>query len=1152
MAGNGLWATAANWNLDRLPQAGDDVTITNAGNTAAVTSTGSVTVDSVTSSIPINLTGGDIITTGGGAVATGGVTLTNGAALTITNGAVLSFDGGSQTLGSPDDTGSLVFGNTSANKISLDADVQLTVTAGFTISGQTGSIGQAVITNPTGTIINNGTIEASTAGDTLTLNASAVTNTSGTIEALNGGILALDDGVTGGTITTDNVVGSKVTQNSATITNATISGDLVPTDISTNFLSGVTVSSSGVVNLSGAEERIINNLTLNGTINVKAFSYLGFGSATGQSDTVSGSGSGQIVFDSNTSNDLSLDYGVAVTIGPGVTIDGQNGTIGTAVYTNPTGTLIVASGNTGATITANVSGGTLKITANTTNNGTIEALNGGILALDAGLTGGTIATDGAVGSEVIQNGVTIANATISGDLVPTDTSSNFLSGVTVGSGATVNIIAAEERLTNNLTLNGTINVNANSYLGFGSTTGQSDTVSGSGNGQIVFDANLSNSISLDYGVAVTIGPGVTIEGQNGTIGTARFADPTGTLIVASGNPGATIIANVSGGTLAITANTTNNGTIEALDGGILALYAGVTGGTIATDSAVGSEITQNGITIANATISGDLVPNDNESNFLSGITVSSNAVVNLNDVYERIINNLTLNGTINVKGGTYFGFGSATGQSDTVSGSGNGQIVFDSNTNNSLSLDYGVAVTLGAGVTIDGQNGSIGTARISGPTGTLIVASGNPSASIIANVDGSILVIDANTTNNGTVEAQNGGTLEIASCTVSGTGTITTDAGSQVTQVGATVAGNTISGDLVPNDNESNFLSGITVASSGVVNMSDVYERIINSLTLNGTINVKNASILGFGSATGQSVTVSGSGNGQIVFDSNTSNDLSLDYGVAVTIGAGVTIDGQNGSLGLAEIVGPTGTLTVATGGAIAANSVSAGTFTINPASWTNNGTVSVTAGNKLISTATLTNFSGSTLTGGTYLVGGTFEFPGASIVTNAASITLDGTASAFLNQSNSANALTGFNTNTAAGSFTLKDGRTLTTPNITGTFTNAGSMTVQDTAELTASGIYLQSAGSTTLVTGGSLQSTQGINIQAGVLQGTGTVVGNLQNGAMLAPGTNSGTLAAGTITVTGNYTQSFNGSPGTFHEKLGGTSADSMISSLSTTWPL
>ena len=60
---------------------------------------------------------------------------------------------------------------------------------------------------------------------------------------------------------------------------------------------------------------------------------------------------------------------------------------------------------------------------------------------------------------------------------------------------------------------------------------------------------------------------------------------------------------------------------------------------------------------------------------------------------------------------------------------------------------------------------------------------------------------------------------------------------------------------------------------------------------------------------------------------------------------------------------------------------------------FTNNGTLTVGAGSTFDVTGNLTNFAGTTLTGGVYNLTGALEFTGANIVTNAASITLTGSA---------------------------------------------------------------------------------------------------------------------------------------------------------------
>ena len=210
----------------------------------------------------------------------------------------------------------------------------------------------------------------------------------------------------------------------------------------------------------------------------------------------------------------------------------------------------------------------------------------------------------------------------------------------------------------------------------------------------------------------------------------------------------------------------------------------------------------------------------------------------------------------------------------------------------------------------------------------------------------------------------------------------------------------------------------------------------------------------------------------------------------------------------------------------------SAGTGTSSISfSLSNTGTIEVDSGT-LYQSGSFSNFSGTTLTGGTYFVSGTgqFEFAGANIVTNAASIILDGTSSEIINTSNG-NALAGFTTNAAAGQFTVQDGGSFTTA---GALSNAGEITVSGASTLTISGALTQSGGSTILA-GGTLSSTTStVTISGGVLGGTGTVEGNVNNPSVqVSPGTID---SAGTLTIQGNYTQ---GAGGSLNIALGGLGA-------------
>ena len=157
-----------------------------------------------------------------------------------------------------------------------------------------------------------------------------------------------------------------------------------------------------------------------------------------------------------------------------------------------------------------------------------------------------------------------------------------------------------------------------------------------------------------------------------------------------------------------------------------------------------------------------------------------------------------------------------------------------------------------------------------------------------------------------------------------------------------------------------------------------------------------------------------------------------------------------------------------------------------------NTGTVEVES-STLYQSGSFSNFSGTTLTGGTYFVSktGQFEFSGADVVTNAATIFLDGPSSEIINTSGD-NALAALTTNTAAGQFTVQDGGSFTTA---GSLSNAGAITVSGGSTLTISGALTQSAGSTTLAQGTLTSTISTVTLAGGLLGGTGTVKGNVSN---------------------------------------------------------
>jgi hypothetical protein len=160
----------------------------------------------------------------------------------------------------------------------------------------------------------------------------------------------------------------------------------------------------------------------------------------------------------------------------------------------------------------------------------------------------------------------------------------------------------------------------------------------------------------------------------------------------------------------------------------------------------------------------------------------------------------------------------------------------------------------------------------------------------------------------------------------------------------------------------------------------------------------------------------------------------------------GLTLTNTNNTIEGSGIIGNGGlTVVNSTGGTISSD-VSGGSLVLNGSGGlTNSGTLQVSSGALLqVTSGPFTNFSGTTLTGGKYNVSGTLEIDelgtaGGEIVTNAAGITLDGSAAKFVDADGNS-ALTDLATNTGKGSFTVTGGADFTTA---GNFTNKGTLSV-------------------------------------------------------------------------------------------------------------
>jgi hypothetical protein len=149
-------------------------------------------------------------------------------------------------------------------------------------------------------------------------------------------------------------------------------------------------------------------------------------------------------------------------------------------------------------------------------------------------------------------------------------------------------------------------------------------------------------------------------------------------------------------------------------------------------------------------------------------------------------------------------------------------------------------------------------------------------------------------------------------------------------------------------------------------------------------------------------------------------------------------------------------------------------------------------------------------------------------IVTNQASIVLDGASSRLWNATTNTSALKNLATNGSQGSIALRNSQTLGT---LGNFTNQGLVDIGSSASFvvgpTGNGLYSQTGGKT-IVDG--LLDAEVLELKGGRLEGVGELAANLNNmGGVVAPGSPTGELL-----VSGNYTQS---AAGTLEIVLSGT---------------
>jgi hypothetical protein len=237
---------------------------------------------------------------------------------------------------------------------------------------------------------------------------------------------------------------------------------------------------------------------------------------------------------------------------------------------------------------------------------------------------------------------------------------------------------------------------------------------------------------------------------------------------------------------------------------------------------------------------------------------------------------------------------------------------------------------------------------------------------------------------------------------------------------------------------------GVTVGAGSTLAVPGAYTQSVGSTTLAGGV------LAAGGLADIRAGTLGGSGT------------INADVRNAGTLVAGsggtVTVNGALSQTGMVVVQGQ-GTLVPAGGGSAGGSFSNEGTLAVAPGttftvtgSYTQplTGTLSVPATATCFLAGPFDNFSGGTLTGGTYLIGGTFRFTGANVLTNAAALVLDGPAAQIVDEAGRDGLAHLANNAFFFGRLTVQGGRELTTD---ADFTNRGTLTVAAGSTFTVTG---------------------------------------------------------------------------------------------------
>jgi hypothetical protein len=930
----------------------------------------------------------------------------------------------------------------------------LTVTGAFTNNaGATTTIGNfrdtADMMN-VATLVNNGSL---TIGLGATLNLTSQPN--GITDVPAGSLLqdygTLKAGTANGLAKLGSVEGTLVVGSGQTLTDTPGSGTL-------------TISSGGELDVD-----VATNLTVSGNLTNSGLLYTNGQDNAGDANTLTVTGT------------FTNNLGASTRIG---------------VYQNSSDVMNVATLVNNGSLIIGV-GATLNLTSQP--NGITDVVAGSTLqdygTLKAGTANGLAKLGSVEGSLVIGSGQTFTDMPSSGTLTISNTGSL---DVDVATSLTVN---------GNLTNSGDLYTNAQDNAGDANTltvTGTFTNNSGATTRIGVYQnsSDVMNVATLVNNGSLTIGVGATLN---------LTSQPSGITDVAAGSTlqdygtlkAGTNFGLANLGTVAGTLIVANNQT-DTITGTLIISSGGVLDVDRATNLTINGNLTNSGDLYTNAqdnagdantlTVTGTLTNN-------LGATTTIGVYQNSSDVMN--VATLSNAGTLNVYGGamlvvTNAGTLTNTGTINIGTGSGAGALKISGNTTLTgttgkvILSDFASNIIGGTGTLTNVKNTISGSGNIGNGTMGL-----NNQGTVDANQSVPLIINAAGIVSNSlTMEATNGAILQLdagtytqtsaGSITASETGNLTStvnlESGVVINGGKLTVTGTTASIDLV-GTNPLLTLNGVSISGTGKLILPDG-----STTTLMGTIS--NTSTIDVNGATTPTKLVVGAasvsltGTGKIILSNNANNEIT-GAASADIFHNGNTIEGA-GNIGEAN-------MGLVNTGTILANQTTLLEIDVSSAGFSNQGIVQANTNDTLYITGaanSFLNFSGTTLTGGTYIVDGALKFDGANIATNAANITLSGVNSKITDQTG-ANALANFATNN--GTFALAAGRSFTTA---AAFTNNGTLNIGGGTKFAVG-----TSGTADLTNYSSDTLTGGTYLVTGTLQfnNAGTTMGIVTNNASI-----------------------------------------------------